>query len=140
MDHMATATPSAPTDEPDGPPSSAGVIEIDPDDEQAVPAAFDRLVAAAQLVLRAVEVNATYTPRDAVTTVERTTAVLHRLITGHFGMYVGDFSAAGARSIQRAGDLLGQARSQLSDARNHLTLDDQPPTTATPAAGSSPGR
>jgi hypothetical protein len=37
---------------------------------------------------------------------------------------VGDFSDRGGKAVARAGDLLGQARNAISDARHHLALDD----------------
>lgn len=137
MDIATALPPPAPTDEPVAPVLAAGLLEIDPEDEQVVPAAFARLVEAALFVLWAVEVTGIYTPQDAVITVEQTTAVLYRL-SGNFDLYVGDFSTAAGKSMGRARDLLRQARVEISDARNHLTLDDQTPKTPPPAA--APGK
>jgi hypothetical protein len=59
----------------------------------------------------------------AVGSVEDAVATLAR-ISGNLEGYVGDLSDRGGKAVQRAGDLLGQARSVLSDARHHLALDD----------------
>jgi hypothetical protein len=131
MDLVNVSSPPASVDGPDTPVSGEPVT-IDPDDEQAVPAALARLVESARFALRAVEVNAIYTPADAVTAMEQTTAVLHRL-AGHFDLYVGDFSKTAATSMGRARDLLRQTRSELSDTRNDLALDGESTMTATVA-------
>nr|WP_296071951.1 hypothetical protein [uncultured Actinoplanes sp.] len=133
---LVTQSPPAPTEKSADGAHHAGTAEIHPEDEQAAPRAFAGLIAAAQLVLQTVEITGIYTPHDAVNTVEQTTAVLHRLITG-FGPYVGDFSADGAKTMARASDLLGQARTQLSDARNHLMLDNPPRVTLVEAIGTA---
>lgn len=128
MNPATASPPSAGTDELTSTTSPANAHGIDPEDERVVPVALARLVETARSALQAVEVNAVYTPLDAVTAMEQTTLVLHRL-GGHFDVYVGDFSKAGATSMGRARDLLDQARAELSAARNHLVLDGESSTT-----------
>jgi hypothetical protein len=130
MDLATVPSQPTPADELDVSGPAASMIEIDPEDAQVVRTAFAGLVDAAHLALRTVEVDAIHTPLDAAILVERTAAVVHRL-SGHFHLYVDDYSAEGARSMGRARDLLRQARAEVSDARNHITLDDQSPATPT---------
>jgi hypothetical protein len=91
------------------------------------PEALTRLVATARFTLQVLEINAIYPPLDAVAALEQTTEVLHR-ISGHLDLYVGDFSVAGGQAMGRARDLLRQARSELSAARNHLAIDSESPS------------
>ncbi|MBG0568201.1 hypothetical protein [Actinoplanes aureus] len=124
MDAVSADPPSAVAAEPVDVAAPTDVVTIDPEDERVVPEALTRLVATARFTLRAVEINASYPALDAVAAMEQTTEVLHRL-GGHFDLYVGDFSAAGGTAMRRARDLLRQVRSELSDARNHLTIDSE---------------
>jgi hypothetical protein len=41
-------------------------------------------------------------------------------------LYVGDYTGQGGKAVVRASDLLGQARSALSEARHHLARDEMP--------------
>jgi len=118
--------------------TAAGPVGIDPEDTEVVPAAFAGMVTAARATYRAMRANACYPAATAVEAVEDTVATLAR-ISGHLALYVGDCSEHGGHAAVRAGDLLGQARAALGEARHHLALDDTdqpdptPPNLATPA-------
>ncbi|RSM64055.1 hypothetical protein DMB66_21325 [Actinoplanes sp. ATCC 53533] len=112
-----------PTDTgPDLDPAS-DTVGIDPEDTEVVPAALMGLVTAARTTYRAMQANGCYPAIMAVGAVEDTVATLAR-ISSDLKLYVGDYSGEGRKAVERAGDLLGQARSALSDARHHLALDD----------------
>jgi hypothetical protein len=59
----------------------------------------------------------------AVGAIEDVVAALVR-ITTNVGPYAGDFSSAGGKAMTRAEALLAEARTELSDARHHLCLDE----------------
>jgi hypothetical protein len=101
----------------------SGTAGIDPEDTEVVPAAMLGLVTAARTTWRAMHGNGCYPAIMAVGAVEDTVATLAR-ISSHLELYVGDYSGQGGKAVVRASDLLGQARSALSDARHHLALDD----------------
>jgi hypothetical protein len=107
---------------PDLDPAS-GPAGIDPEDTEVVPAALMGLVTAARTTYRAMHANGCYPATTAVGAVEDTVATLAR-ISSHLEAYVSDYSSQGGKAVLRASDLLGQARSALSDARHHLALDD----------------
>jgi hypothetical protein len=101
---------------------SSGTVGIDPEDTEVVPAALTGLVTAARTAYRAIQGQCCYPAIMAVGAVEDTVATLAR-ISSHLEPYVGDYSSQGDKAVVRASDLLGQARSALSDARHHLALD-----------------
>ena len=101
----------------------SGTVGIDPEDTEVVPAALVGLVTSAQTTYRAMRANGCYPAIMAVGAVEDTVAALVR-ISSHLEPYVGDFSDRGGKAVAWAGDLLGQARNAISDARHHLALDD----------------
>jgi hypothetical protein len=111
--------------------SASGPSGIDPEDTEVVPAAFMGLVASARAAYRAMRANACYAAITAVGAVEDTVATLAR-ISSDLELYVGDCSGQGGKAVVRASDLLGQARSALSDARHHLALDDAAEPDLTP--------
>jgi hypothetical protein len=97
-------------------------VGIDPEDTEVVPAALTGLVTSARTTYRTMQGNGCYPAIMAVSAVEDTVATLAR-IGSHLEPYVGDYSGQGGKAVVRASDLLGQARSALSDARHHLALD-----------------
>lgn len=103
----------------------SGAAGIDPEDTDVVPAALTGLVTTARSTLSAMRANSCYPASTAVEAVEGTVAALAR-ISSQLELYVGDYSGQGGKAVVRASDLLGQARSALSEARHHLTLDDLP--------------
>jgi hypothetical protein len=98
-------------------------VGIDPEDTEVVPAALMGMVTSARTTYRAMQANGCYPAIMAVGAVEDTVATLAR-ISSRLEPYVGDLSGQGEKAVVRASDLLGQARSALSDARHHLALDD----------------
>ncbi|MFG2043916.1 hypothetical protein [Dactylosporangium sp. NPDC048998] len=110
---------------------ASGAIGIDPEDTEVVPAAFMGLVVSARATYRAMQANGCYPAIVAVGAVEDTVAALAR-ISSHLELYVGDCSGQGGEAVVRASDLLGQARSALSDVRHHLGLDDAAEPDLTP--------
>ncbi|HEX8631609.1 MAG TPA: hypothetical protein VF755_25915 [Catenuloplanes sp.] len=112
-----------PTDIGPGMDLASDAVRIDPEDTQVVPAALVGLVTSARATYCALRANGCYPAIMAVGAVEDTVATLAR-ISSHLEGYVGDCSGRGGKAVERASDLLGQARSVLSDARHHLALDD----------------
>lgn len=121
-DHASPPPRPDPTGTGPGLDPASGPAGIDPDDTEVVPAAFLGLVTSARTTYRTMRANACYPAILAVGAVEDTVATLAR-ISGHLEPYVGDYSGHGGKAVQRASDLLGQARTALSDARHHLALD-----------------
>ena len=119
------ASPQPRPDPADGPDPDAapGVDEIDPEDTEVVPAALLGMVTSARTTYCAMQANGCYPAIMAVGAVEDTVATLAR-VSSHLRLYVGDYSDAAGEAAMRASDLLGQARSALSDARHHLALDE----------------
>jgi hypothetical protein len=115
-----------PTPIPDSAAPAAGRTApdaIDAEDPEVVPAALTTLVAAARHAHAAINVNAHYPARVAVGAIEDVVAALVR-ITANVGPYAGDLSPAGGKAMTRAEELLVEARTELSDARHHLCLDE----------------
>ena len=124
MTDDAAAPPRAdPTGTGPAPGPVSGTAGIDPEDTEVVPAALTGLVTSARTTYRTMQANGCYPAIMAVAAVEDTVATLAR-ISSHLELYVGDYSGPGGKAVVRASDLLGQARSVLSDARHHLALDD----------------
>ena len=98
---------------------------IDAEDPEVVPGALTAFVAAARQAYGAINVNGHYPARVAVAAIEDVVAVLVRM-TRNVGFYAGDFSSAGGKAMTRAEALLAEARTELSDARHHLFLDEDP--------------
>ncbi|GAA4595746.1 hypothetical protein BJY16_001780 [Actinoplanes octamycinicus] len=134
---LEIAAPSAP---PAGIATASARVddgfEIDAEDPRVVPAALAELVTASRNVVRVMEFNSHYSPRDAVAALEDTAAALGRL-TRHAEPYVGDYSRTAATSMASARDLLRQARRVFSDARHDLALDATAPS-AMPLAKVAP--
>lgn len=120
-----------PTDTEPGLDTASGTDGIDPEDTEVVPAALMDLVTSARTTYRAMQANGCYPAIIAVGAVEDTVATLAR-ISSHLELYVGDCSDRGGKAVVRASDLLGQARSALSDTRHHLALDDTAQPELTP--------
>ena len=116
-------SPPPPTDPTVGLDLASGPVGIDPDDPEVVPAALTGMVTSVRATYRAMQANGCYPPIMAVGAVEDTVATLARISSG-LKFYVGDFSGEGGKAVVRATELLGQARSVLSDARHHLANDD----------------
>ncbi|WP_250002093.1 hypothetical protein [Actinoplanes sp. M2I2] len=121
---LSNPLPSQPADELAGQASITRPPTPDVADSPMASTTLAGLADAAQRAVQAVESSGEYTPREAVIAVEATTAALHRLST-NFVPYIGDYSAFGATAMGQASELLGRARTMLSDARNHLVW--QPP-------------
>jgi hypothetical protein len=102
---------------------TSGMDGIDPEDTEVVPATLTGMVTSARTTYRVMRANACYPAIMAVAAVEDTVAALAR-ISSDLELYAGDCSDQGGKAVVRAGELLGQARSALSDARHHLALDD----------------
>jgi hypothetical protein len=120
-----------PTDTGPGPQVVSSPTTIDPEDTEVVPAALTDMVTSARTTYRAMQANGCYPAIMAVGAVEDTVATLAR-ISSHLELYVGDYSGQGGKAAVRASDLLGQARSALSEARHHLALDDTAESDSTP--------
>lgn len=125
-----------PVDAQSGLEPVSGAAGIDPEDTAVVPAALTRLVTSARSTLSVMRVNSCYPPSTAVEAVEGTVAALTR-ISSQLELYVGDYSGQGGKAVVRASDLLGQARSALSEARHHLGLDDMPQPDPMPLEGAA---
>ena len=124
MTECASSPPRTdPTDSGAGVNPASGECGIDPEDTEVMPVALRGMVMSARTTYRAMQANACYPAIMAVGAVEDTVATLAR-ISSHLEYYVGDYSGEGGKAVVRASDLLGQARSVLSDARHHLALDD----------------
>jgi len=113
------------------PDQASGQVDIDPEDIKVVPAALMGMVTSARATYRAMRANGCYPAIMAVGAVEDTVATLAR-VSSHLELYVGDYSGQGGKAVVRASDLLGQARSVLSDARHHLALDEMAQPDPTP--------
>ena len=113
-----------------GSTSVPDVAGIDPEDPTVVPSVLAGLLTSARRTYRAMRVNSFYPAVTAVAAMEDTVATLAR-ITDDLQLYARDCSDQGGKAVARAGDLLGQARSVLSDARHHLALDDTDETDPT---------
>ncbi|MCY1141498.1 hypothetical protein OWR29_26170 [Actinoplanes sp. Pm04-4] len=100
MGDVNAGRPPSDADEPPDAAPSMEAVTVDAEDERAVPEALARLVDTARATLRVMEINAIYPPEVAVTAMEQTTGVLHRL-GGHIDLYVGDFSTAGGQAMGR---------------------------------------
>ena len=124
-DHPSPPLVTDPTGTMAGSDLLSGVAGIDPEDTEVVPAALTHLVTSARSTLGAMRANSCYPAGTAVEAVEGTVAALTR-ISSQLELYVGDYSGQGGKAVVRASDLLGQARSALSEARHHLALDDMP--------------
>ena len=120
-----------PSDTGPGHDPQSDTAGIDPDDTEVVPAAFMGLVTSARATYRALRANSCYPAILAVGAVEDTVATLAR-INGRLEGYVGDYSDRGGKAVVRASELLGQARTALSDARHHLALDEATEPDLTP--------
>jgi len=111
---------------------------IDSEDPEVVPAALASFVAAARQAHAAISVNACYPARVAVGAVEDVVAALVR-ITTNVAPYAGDFSSKGGKAMTRAEALLVEARTELSDARHHLCLDEDSAVEAAVSGGQPTG-
>jgi hypothetical protein len=110
---------------------------IDPEDPEVVPGVLTAFVAAARQAHAAINVNSHYPARVAVGAIEDVVAVLVRIATS-VGSYADDYSSMAGTAMARAESLLTEARTELSDARHHLFLDeDSAMQTATSTADST---
>lgn len=98
---------------------------VDAEDPEVVPSTLTALVTAARRTYGAINVNGYYPARVAVAAIEDVVAVLVR-ITTRVVPYAGDLSESGGKAMTRAEALLAEARTELSDARHHLFLDEDP--------------
>jgi len=118
--------------------SPTALVAIDSEDPEVVPAALTSFVAAARHAHAAITVNGHYPPLVAVEAVEDVVAALAR-ITTNVAPYAGDFSSKGGKAMTRAEALLVEARTELSDARHHLCLDEDWAMEAAVSAGQVTG-
>ena len=109
-------------------------VEIDPEDERAVPRALAAMVQAVRYARSAMDVNGIYPAQVAVEAFEDVVAAVARMTTG-VGFYAGDWSKQAGKHVGRVTELLDEARAELSSARAQLRLDEPVHRPMSPAAG-----